>query len=67
MRVRPQEANHGPIRADEPGHWFVRDGSWWVCRNRGGTTRPFPSPVPKPEELGPCVPADHQARLAEEA
>jgi hypothetical protein len=37
-------------------HYFVRNGSFWVCEHRCGARQPFPSPVPAPEDLGPCVP-----------
>ena len=35
-------------------HWFVRDGSWWLCIHRCGTMHPFPSAIPT--NLGPCLP-----------
>lgn len=34
-------------------HYFVRDGSVWLCRECG-TTRPFPSPMPA--DAGACTP-----------
>lgn len=37
-------------------HYFVRDGSFWACRNDCGVQVPFPSSMPDTATLGPCKP-----------
>ena len=37
-------------------HVFVRNGSFWTCRNGCGTQVPFPSPIPGAATLGSCRP-----------